>query len=48
MKKDGLDLEALEEKVRKYSNIQKNIFLYTIQTCHNQTGYTISDSKRKT
>ena len=47
MKKDGLDLEVLEEKVRKYSNIQKNIFLYTIPTCHNPTGYTLTDSKRK-
>ena len=45
MKKDGLDLEVLEQKVRKYSNIQKNIFLYTIPTCHNPTGYTLSDTK---
>tara|TARA_B110000977_G_C11079570_1_gene492468 strand:- start:572 stop:3313 length:2742 start_codon:yes stop_codon:yes gene_type:complete len=47
MKKDGIDLEILEQKVRKYSNIQKNIFLYTIPTCHNPTGYTLSDLKRK-
>tara|TARA_B100000768_G_C11280685_1_gene378399 strand:+ start:630 stop:3380 length:2751 start_codon:yes stop_codon:yes gene_type:complete len=47
MKKDGIDLEILEQKVRKYSNIQKNIFLYTIPTCHNPTGYTLSDIKRK-
>lgn len=47
MKEDGLDLEVLEEKVRKYSSKQKSIFLYSIPTCHNPTGYTISDSKRK-
>lgn len=45
--KDGIDLEVLESKVRKYSAIQKSIFLYTIPTCHNPTGYTITDEKRK-
>ena len=47
MQKNGLNLEVLEQKVRKYSSIQKNIFLYTIPTCHNPTGYTLNDMKRK-
>lgn len=47
MEKDGLNLEILEEKVRKYSEKQKSIFLYTVPTCHNPTGYTLSDIKRK-
>tara|TARA_B110000908_G_C10248793_1_gene450560 strand:+ start:190 stop:2910 length:2721 start_codon:yes stop_codon:yes gene_type:complete len=47
MKNDGLDVEILEEKLRKYSEKQKSIFLYTIPTCHNPTGITLSDEKRK-
>ena len=47
MDEDGMNLESLEAKVRKYSAKQKSIFLYSIPTCHNPTGSTISDEKRK-
>ena len=43
---DGIDVEALEEKVREYSSKQKSIFLYTIPVCHNPTGCTLSHTKR--
>ena len=47
MDKDGMNLESLEAKVRKYSAKQKSIFLYSIPTCHNPTGTTLTDEKRK-
>lgn len=47
MDQDGMNLESLEAKVRKYSAKQKSIFLYSIPTCHNPTGSTLSDEKRK-
>jgi len=44
MEKDGIDIEALEAKL-KAGHVPK--FLYTIPTAHNPTGRTMSSEKRQ-
>lgn len=43
MAADGLDIEALEEKIKKY----QPKLIYTMPTFHNPTGITMSVEKRK-
>ena len=43
---EGLDLDILEKKVRKYSSKQNSIFLYLMPICQNPTGITLSKKQR--
>lgn len=47
MDDDGINIEALEEKVAELSKTQDKLFLYTIPINHNPTGITMSNDKRE-
>lgn len=48
LEEDGMNLEALEEKIQKYQNAGENTkFIYVVPDFQNPSGVTMSETKRK-